>query len=132
MPRRGPLLHLSREHHGALLLARDCRRIGDDHGSDAIAAMNARIADYWRQEMATHFALEERLLAEHPGSLPVADHERLLIDHRLLEDACASAEANALDAEALRAFGERLVAHVRFEERNWYVPLQGMLAVDRE
>lgn len=106
------------------MLARDCRRCGDDAAKDVTQALNRRIAAYWVAEMADHFADEERLLVELARALDASMRARVLEDHRVLRAACTAAAADALDAAALRGFGERLAAHVRFEERTCFPRLQ--------
>ena len=132
MPRQGPFLQLSREHHAALLLARDSART-DALDAEAVRVMNRRIADYWSAEMAAHFAHEERLLAQLPGALDADDHARLLLDHRDLRAACVLAADGGVQGADLHAFGRRLAAHVRFEERRCFPKLQAaLLAVPKD
>lgn len=124
MPRRGILRELAREHHGSLLLARDIARLGDEVAADALAAMNARIATYWRTEMAAHFRREEALLLRHAGVLADAHVIRLLDDHCALAALCVRAGESDLGIASLQAFGQRLHDHVRFEERACFDALQ--------
>ena len=127
MPRRGEIRELAREHHGALILARDIGRLADDASDDALAAMNMRIARYWQDEMAAHFRHEEAILLRLPGVLPEENALALLDDHRVLAAFCVRAAANDLRLASLRSFGERLAAHVRFEERACFDVLQDAL-----
>ncbi|RMH92820.1 hemerythrin domain-containing protein [Lysobacter pythonis] len=127
MPRKGVILEFSREHHGALVLARDCQRIDDAAPPAVIAAMNQRIARYWDEEMRAHFRAEETLLRAHPQALPKPLAVALLDDHGVLAVGCTRAGAGALAAADLRAFGERLHAHVRFEDRRCFPLLQAAL-----
>ena len=124
MPRRGELLALSREHHGALLLARDAMRLSPQADRTLLAAMNRRIADYWKATMAAHFRHEESLLLRHPGALPATLAMRLLEEHRQLAAMSVRAAAGALEAAAVRDYGRCLAAHVRFEERECFDVLQ--------
>ncbi|MGY0504835.1 hemerythrin domain-containing protein [Luteimonas sp. e5] len=131
MPRLGPLLELAREHHGALLLARDARRV-DPADAEARAAMNRRIAAYWEQEMAAHFRHEEALLQRFADALEAPLRERLLADHAVLQAMSQRAAHGTLDAASLNAFGERLAAHVRFEERECFDALQAAWAAQAQ
>lgn len=124
MPRLGPFLQLSREHHDALLLARDCGRFPATASATDAAAMNRRISGYWSAEMAEHFVREEALLHNFAAALASADQARLLDDHARLRAACTVAADAGLDAEAIRNFGVLLAAHVRFEERHCFPALQ--------
>ena len=127
MPRLGEIRELAREHHGALSLARDLGRLADDAGDEVLAAMNARIARYWKDDMAAHFRHEEAILLRLPGVLPAEKAMTLLDDHRALAAFCVRAAANDLRLASLRTFGERLAAHVRFEERACFDALQDAL-----
>ena len=124
MPRIGVILELSREHHAALLLARDALQLPEAVEAATVVAMNARIAALWRNGLEAHFAREEALLEAWPDVLPVEHAERLLVDHADLRAACLQAGMGGLDARALRAFGRRMFDHVRFEERLCFPPMQ--------
>ena len=132
MPRRGEIRALAREHHGALILARDIARLPDAASMDVLAAMNARIARYGTHDMAAHFRREEALLLRLPGVLPHDKVLALLDDHRLLAALCVRAGANDLRLASMRSFGERLAAHVRFEERECFDALQDALEAASE
>jgi hemerythrin-like domain-containing protein len=81
---------------------------------------------FFREQSEPHFAAEERLLVP---ELPAALAERLLAEHRELRERVA-ALATAT-AEDLRALGELLTAHVRFEEREVFPHLERSLSQDR-
>lgn len=89
--------------------------------------MNQRIADYWRDCMAAHFRQEENLLLRYPKALPETTAMRLLDEHRMLAAMSVRAGVGRLDAASLRDFGERLAAHVRFEERECFDALQSVI-----
>jgi hypothetical protein len=92
------------------------------------ASRAAETAAFWERHLVGHFAVEEDLLfpflREHLVEV-AALCDDLTGEHRLLaadKDAIAAAAAGggpALDA-ALLAFGERLEAHVRREERELF------------
>lgn len=130
MPRRGPLLLLSREHHAALVLARDIVRLTVPLPPDVLEHFHARIARYWTDELQAHFQQEEAILAQHPDALPPDLLQRLLDDHRALEEGARRAQGWVMDHEALLAWGERLAAHVRMEERECFVLMQAALGLD--
>ena len=106
------------------LQARDALQLPDAPDAATVAAMNARIATLWRDGIEAHFDREEALLAEWPGLLPEAHARRLVEDHVALRDDCRRAIAGGLDADALRAFGQRMFDHVRFEDRICFPPMQ--------
>ena len=124
MPRRGELLELSREHHAALMLARDAKHLSLAAPRDALKAMNRRIAEYWQASMAAHFRHEEALLLRYPYALPTVREMRLLDEHRVLAAISVRAGAGGMDAASKRDFGKQLAAHVRFEERECFDALQ--------
>ena len=126
MPRLGELLELSREHHAALILARDAGHVSLAASRDEVKAMNQRIADYWQTSMAAHFRHEEALLLRYPQVLPAACVMRLLDEHRVLAAISIRAVGGGLDVMSIRDFGKRLGAHVRFEERECFDTLQSV------
>ncbi|GAB1406775.1 hypothetical protein MASR1M8_06940 [Thermomonas brevis] len=120
MPRRGPLLELSREHHAALVLARDCKAATDA----AADALHARILAHHRDILADHFAREERLLADHAGAIAAEVRARMLDDHAWLR---AWIDAGRRNIAAIREYGERIGQHVRYEERVAWPLLQPLV-----
>ncbi|MCE9569921.1 MAG: hemerythrin domain-containing protein [Rhodocyclales bacterium] len=129
MKRHPDLLQLSREHHGALKLARDARRAAGSGEASAIAALAQRVAQVFPVELDPHFCVEEGgilvLLAQAGQDELVA---RTLADHaelRRLAKALASP-----DADTLLRFAELLGAHVRFEEREVFEAAQTRLDMD--
>ena len=123
MPRRGPLLELSREHHAALVLARDCRAATEAD----VVALRDRILAHNHEVLVDHFAREEALLAAHVGVLDGDVSARILDDHAWLR---AWIVAGARDLDALRAYGARIGEHVRFEERVAWPLLQPLVDGD--
>lgn len=127
MKRHPSLASLSRDHHHALVLARDARR--------EVADAAAFIVDVRRRfdaELAPHFAIEERELVP----LSTAHGEplaglaaRVLADHEALRALVAALDPARL-AEQRETFGDRLEAHVRFEEREWFPALETHLGPD--
>lgn len=119
MPRRGALLELSREHHAALVLARDCRRAT----SATAAVLRQRVEAHDREVLVDHFRTEEALLAQHASAIPASLARALLEDHAWLR---AHARGPA-SPQALIDYGERLATHVRFEERTLWPLLQPLI-----
>ena len=118
MPRRGPLLELSREHHAALVLARDCKR------ADDAEALHARILAHHRDILAAHFVREEALLTTHAGAIAADVRTLVLDDHAWLR---GWIKAGARDLAAIREYGVRIGAHVRFEEQVLWPILQPLV-----
>ena len=129
MKRHPELLQLSREHYGALKLARDARRAAESGKPDDVAALAQRVARVFAAELDPHFHIEEQgilvLLVK------AGQHElvaRTLADHgelRRLAGMLATPEADTL----LR-FAELLGTHVRFEEREVFAVAQARLAIN--
>ena len=129
MKRHPELLQLSREHYGALKLARDARRGAGSGEPGAVAALAQRVVQVFPAELDPHFRVEERsilvLLAQ------AGQHDlvtRTLADHAELRR-LAKALATP-DADTLLRFAELLAAHVRFEEREVFAAAQARLDID--
>ena len=126
MKRHPDLLQLSREHYGALKLARDARRAAASGDASAVAALAQRVVQVFPVELDPHFCVEEQgilvLLAQ------AGQHElvaRTLADHaelRRLVRALASP-----DADTLLRYADLLATHVRFEERELFEVAQARL-----
>ena len=114
MKRSSPLVGLSREHHEALVLAR--RATGTPLTSETLAAQRTHLLRRWDEQFAVHFAIEEAVLlpalvAAGEGDAAAeafAQHAHL---RRLVE------RLHDGELTALPAWGEAMLAHVRFEER---------------
>ena len=127
MPRLGPLLELSREHHSSLVTARDARRAAANPGdAAAISAMLARAESHWRTLLAGHFDREEQLMRSMETALDPEAVARVLAEHAELR--MLAGGPSALDPAArLARFGELLAAHVRYEERVFFPQVQSRL-----
>lgn len=128
MQRSAALAPLSRDHHVALEVALRLRRAtaGD------VEAATTRFADFWAGHGERHFEIEEALILP---ALPPGDPEWDASVERVRDDhADIRARAAALrhdDVQAANALGERLHAHVRFEERTQFGLLEAALPEDR-
>ena len=126
MKRHPDLLQLSREHYGALKLARDARRTAASGDAREVAALAQRVVQVFPVELDPHFCVEEQgillLLAQAGQHALVA---RTLADHaelRRLVQVLATP-----DADSLLHFADLLGAHVRFEEREVFEAAQASL-----
>ena len=126
--KRHPALQpLSRDHYAGLQCA---QRLLEASAAEADAHRRrdaaAGLARAWQQEIAAHFADEERLLPPHmTGDEP----ERLEREHadlrRRAETARQHAEAGtAPDADWCAATGAALRDHIRWEERTLFPAVQ--------
>jgi len=121
--RSAVLQPLSREHHSALKLAKACERAAASGDAAQTADTCRRVSDAFTAELEPHFQFEEReLLHAAPRELA----ERTLAEHRRLR-ALVEALQQHCDADALRDFGDCLVSHVRFEERELFPMLEKTL-----
>jgi len=121
MKRHERLQPLSREHHDTLRFARRLQKAEPD--ADLRAALLAH-----REDLAEHFAVEEtlgdRALAACPRDTALAEQiERMRREHREIEQLLARA-LDEPEPSTLHRLGERLVGHVRFEERELFNRLQ--------
>jgi tellurite resistance-related uncharacterized protein len=125
LKRHPSLAWLSRDHHHALALARDLRRLCSEETRDAQAFI-AGLRRRFDEELAPHFAIEERELVRRcvekgePLATPAA---RVLADHDALRAMITDLEPTLLGSQR-EAFGARLEDHVRFEERVWFPAIE--------
>ncbi|MEO6421022.1 MAG: DUF3565 domain-containing protein [Polyangiaceae bacterium] len=129
MKRHPSLASLSRDHHHALVLAREARALLPDHDPSAFIAELRRRFDV---ELAPHFAIEEHELVRRSvaSGEPLASlAARVVGDHEALRAIVASLEPAGLTSQG-EAFGARLEEHVRFEEREWFPALEAHLGSD--
>lgn len=126
MQRSPALQPLSREHHSALKLAKACERAALSSDAAEVERVCRRAMDAYTSELRPHFEVEEQtllpLLAGTPDQ-PLA--ERTLAGHRQLYALLDGLQRN--DAATLDRFGKCLAAHVRFEERELFLVLEGRL-----
>jgi hemerythrin-like domain-containing protein len=119
------LIPLSRQHQHALAL---CVRIdrASPIGEADVAAWQAEIAQLFQSEIGIHFAAEEQVLFPSAQKvlelIPLVDE--LLADHVALRGCFVNAQAGQMSAADLSAFGQRLSAHIRKEERQLFERLQ--------
>ena len=130
MKRHAALQPLSRDHHVALVAARDLRRAT---GRDAGAARDRFLA-FWRDHGAHHFRVEEDVLlpafAAH-GNPEEPCVVRMLVDHvRIRAAARRLADEPEPAVEALHELGSALERHVRLEEREVFPLIEAALPVD--
>jgi hemerythrin-like domain-containing protein len=129
MLRDKALVPLSRQHQHALAL---CVRI--DRAQPKVEAdlelWQAEITRHFQQEIRLHFAAEELVL------FPAAKEfdelasliEELSSEHTMLREDFAQAEARSLSVEGMLAFGQRLSAHIRKEERQLFERVQELMS----
>jgi len=125
MKRSAALRSLSQDHHQALRIAQRLRRAEDpDQAAGAFL-------EFWHSEGKEHFRIEEELLLPLWGLLGTVDEQaaaRLSREHLAIRHAALAAEERTPSLEQLHALGEKLTAHVRFEERELFELVEEDLA----
>jgi hypothetical protein len=124
--RRPALRELSREHHGALVLALRIAKAGD---ATTVARLMATVPDFFARELESHFRDEEtNLLPGLAAAGAAALVRRTFEEHQLLRGLVARIAAG--DAASLGQFAEALRAHVRFEEHELFVAAETLLPAE--
>ena len=118
MKRSDELAPLSRDHHQALFVAMKLKRAEADGAEAFLGFIAAHGGDHFRIE-------EEFLLPAWIASDPGADRalaERVAAEHLEASRGRTPTARPATDAVEIRAVGELLERHVRFEERELFPP----------
>jgi hemerythrin-like domain-containing protein len=125
------LIPLSHQHQHALALCVRIDRV-TQAGDVDLEAWQAEIQQIFEQEIAIHFAAEEKELF--PAASRFAELRGLIADlvtdHADLRDYFAGAANRSFGVETLRAFGQRLSTHIRREERELFECMQRVMAAD--
>ncbi|MGP0018698.1 MAG: hemerythrin domain-containing protein [Candidatus Sulfotelmatobacter sp.] len=122
------LIPLSRQHQHALAL---CVRIdrATPIGDADLAAWQTEVAQIFQSEISIHFTAEKLVLF--PAARKFAELiplvEELLADHAVLRESFAEAEARTMSAAEMSAFGQRMSAHIRKEERLLFERMQELM-----
>lgn len=124
MKRSSFLAPLSREHHGALVLAKRIAALAPDEA--ALSQMCERVVHMFQTELVPHFAEEERYVLPALAHSDAGAVQRTLDEHAALAD--LAARVGAGDRGALMAFGLLLAQHVRFEERELFALFDALQA----
>lgn len=125
------LIPLSHQHQHALAL---CVRLDRaiQAGEVDLEAWQAEIQQIFEQEIAIHFAAEEKELF--PAAARFDELRSLVLElqgeHAVLRDFFSRAAGRALDPASLRAFAEALSAHIRKEERQLFEGMQSRMTSD--
>jgi len=126
------LVPLSRQHQHALAL---CVRISRAIDEDAVDldAWQAEIVQQFEDEMAGHFAAEEKDIFPQAARLPELQGlvQELLAEHEILRKLFSQAGARELDALGLAEVAERLSGHIRKEERQLFEAMQRSLSAEQ-
>lgn len=131
MVRDKNLIPLSHQHQHTLALCVRIDRAVAAGGAD-VKAFEAEVEQIVRQEIAIHFAAEEKELFPAAGRFPELAGlvGELVAEHGVLRDFFAQAAARKLDSEGLRTLAEKLSAHIRKEERQLFEGVQKRMSAD--
>ena len=126
MKRSDALKPLSRDHHGALVVAQQLRR-----ATEAEPARQSFL-EFWHADGRKHFRVEEEVLLPVWALYGEVDRDaigRMLDDHLWIRREALRAEqsADGVTLDELQELGERLAAHVRFEERELFGAIEANL-----
>jgi hemerythrin-like domain-containing protein len=123
MKRSTALTLLSREHHAALVLAKQAQRLAQkDACSEDVFEFMRLLESRLCNELEPHFRVEETTLltmlenAGHDEAFELALRARH--EHDALRELARRVASR--DLASLGLFGEQLAAHVRFEERELF------------
>jgi iron-sulfur cluster repair protein YtfE (RIC family) len=134
LKRDAALVSLSRDHHFALMHALALRRVGEAGSRWAVAGpvstAEAFLA-FYEDELLGHMADEEEALLPAVEPIDPDNARRLREDHEQLADQVAQLRQALEDGTELRtlmrAIGDNLHDHVRFEERVFFEAIQNRL-----
>jgi iron-sulfur cluster repair protein YtfE (RIC family) len=121
MKRHESLAPLSREHHGALILAQLIKRNAPVYKGlpTTIIDKAAYAIQFYKTELKKHFRKEELMLkkvrAINPEIAKLADE--IVTEHKMLAGLFLSIEKTADQEAVLNELGNELDAHIRKEER---------------
>jgi hemerythrin-like domain-containing protein len=126
--KRSPqLAPLSREHHDGLLFAWKIKQ-----GIDNKAPLDIMVKYtlwYWRHHIKPHFFQEEKILLPYmPANHPMA--VKLQEDHDHIRELILDLD-DAADKRSLVILSDLLNAHIRFEERELFGYLEGLLTPEQ-
>lgn len=121
------LAPFSRDHYTGLVQSSRLRKAPSDR-AEGCTKLAAGFIDAWDREIADHFDDEERLLLD---LMNEKDRQRLLAEHGQVRDLAARIRveraAGHSDPATLRAMGDLLETHIRWEERDLFNRLQQAL-----
>jgi hemerythrin-like domain-containing protein len=125
--KRHPALQpFSREHLTGLFHAHQLMWLSNGRARADLLTTVANFKKAWEEEIALHFAQEERLFADLPVS--AESLQRLHQEHDNLRNMTKSLfEATPADKELCLNFGQTLNDHIRWEERQFYPEIEHAL-----
>lgn len=126
MKRHASLHPLSRDHHHALVQARELRRAAARANEASWAAAAANFISFWERELERHFQQEEEVLLPATVEYLAVDDDQIsttLAQHaaiRRLVGTLNNTPRAEYDARLLDQLGAALNEHIRFEENELF------------
>src|ERR1700687_2267196 len=122
------LIPLSHQHQRALALCVRIDRASPIEEAD-LSAWQVEIAQLFQGEIRVHFAAEENILFPAARRFPELNPlvEELLLDHFMLRESFAEAEARTMSSSQLSAFAQCMSGHIRKEERQLFERMQELM-----
>ncbi|MEP6711656.1 MAG: hemerythrin domain-containing protein [Ferruginibacter sp.] len=134
MKRHPSLAHLSRDHHGALILARLLQKDAPAYkGLPADTEGKAAYAiKFYREELVKHFEDEEKVLKLVTGINATLDPMLAAIfkEHAALHESFKAIQLQSPGPEFLDGLGKALEKHIRTEERELFPLIQESCSED--
>jgi hemerythrin-like domain-containing protein len=126
------LVPLSRQHQHGLALCVRLSRVLEASAEVDLEAWQAEIGQQFEQEIAAHFAAEEKEVFPRAARFPELQGlvQELLAEHEVLRSLFAQAEARSLDQAGLAEFCKMLEAHIRKEERQLFEAMQQVMSAE--
>ncbi len=124
MKRSEALTSLSHDHHQALFTAMKLRR------ADDIDEARAVFLGFWNRDGRLHFRVEEEVMLPvwaSYGDVDQAGVSRMLGDHLEIRRAALLVESREATLPDMHELGDRINAHVRFEERELFPLIENRL-----
>jgi hemerythrin-like domain-containing protein len=125
MKRTPELRTLSEDHHHGLVHARRLRRAAEGDEITSAESTARDFLDFWQRDTSLHFRKEEEVLlpvmARYGGDISREPVVEMIEDHAHIRGLVMQLSDEAMGGnvrlETLHEIGERLEAHIRFEER---------------
>lgn len=130
MQRHSALHILSHEHHHALVLCRQIRKMIEN--GDNLENIRELILTDWEDELMDHFGDEEQVLEPYWTSKVFNKEilENIHRDHHTLRLTIYLIKNGSKDQDLFLEFSDRLTEHIRFEENTWYPEIETSLSDD--
>ncbi len=138
MKRHQSLHKLSRDHHHALVQARNLNLAAERNDEADLQQAALEFAAFWERELKSHFSLEELhvlpLLAKHK-STGAEEYRQTLDQHHEIRDLIdrlieRMAKAPGVDPQLIQALGDSLRNHIRYEENTLFPSLEAVAGED--